>query len=420
MTLPQRPPAILSRPFLAVTGSALLVFIGFGATIALLPQYVKEDLGRGDTAVGVVFGSISVAAVAVRAVAGGWGDRYGRRVLMVAGAAVTGAAIALHGLADDLPTLIGLRLLTGAGEGVFFVGAATLISDLAPADRRGEAISYFSVATYAGLGIGPTLGEAVLDGAGFTPAWAVAGGLCLVGAALATVVPARVRRSGSDPAAVAAPVTGARRFFHPAAIGPGSVLALGLIGYASFSAYVPLHVDSVGLDDSRYVFLFYSALVVAVRLFGARLPDVLGPRVSGTSALVVLSAGLLVLFSWRSGPGVFAATVGVAGGMSLLYPALFTAAVNRAPDEERASVVASFTMFFDVSVGVGGLVLGIVAGLSSPQGAFLAGAVIAASGILLLLGVVAPSRRVTTDRSPPARPGPPPTPPPRRAPAAER
>ena len=43
-----------------------------------------------------------------------------------------------------------------------FVGAATLVADLAPPERRAEAASYFSVAVFGGLGIGPIIGEAVL------------------------------------------------------------------------------------------------------------------------------------------------------------------------------------------------------------------------------------------------------------------
>ena len=60
--------------------------------------------------------------------------------------------------------LILLRVVTGFGEAGFFVGAATMITDLAPVERRGEAVSYWSVAVYGGLSFGPVLGG-VLCGA---------------------------------------------------------------------------------------------------------------------------------------------------------------------------------------------------------------------------------------------------------------
>ena len=63
----------------------------------------------------------------------------------------------------------------GLGEAAFFVGAATMITDLAPIERRGEAISYWSVAVYSGLAFGP-LGEVVLDAADYDAVWIVVGG----------------------------------------------------------------------------------------------------------------------------------------------------------------------------------------------------------------------------------------------------
>ena len=57
-----------------------------------------------------------------------------------------------------------------------FVGVATAAQDLAPDHRRGEAASYFSVALYGGLALGPLIGEALVPH-GFTTLWLVLGGL---------------------------------------------------------------------------------------------------------------------------------------------------------------------------------------------------------------------------------------------------
>src|SRR5919112_914537 len=88
-----------------------------------------------------------------------------------------------------LGALVLLRVLTGVGEAAVFVGAATAVQDLAPPSRRGEAASYFSVAVYGGLALGPALGEAVLDGAGSDAAWLVSAGGCLAAAVLGRWTP---------------------------------------------------------------------------------------------------------------------------------------------------------------------------------------------------------------------------------------
>jgi len=54
-------------------------------------------------------------------------------------------AIAGYTLAGTLATLIALRLVTGVGEALVFVGTGTIVADLAPVDRRGEALSIYTI-----------------------------------------------------------------------------------------------------------------------------------------------------------------------------------------------------------------------------------------------------------------------------------
>jgi hypothetical protein len=127
---------------------------GDGVLIPAVPRYVQGPLGTGDVAVGLVVGAFSLSAFFLRPWAGRPGDRWGRRPLMLVGAGMFTASVLGYGLASSPQTLAGLRLLTGAGEAFFFVGAITAVADLAPARRRGEAISLASLALYVGSASG--------------------------------------------------------------------------------------------------------------------------------------------------------------------------------------------------------------------------------------------------------------------------
>src|SRR4030095_8799623 len=105
------------------------------------------------------------------------GDTRGRRVLAVSGATVVGVSILAYAAATELWMLVLARLLTGAGEAAMFVGVATAAQDLAPDHRRGEAASYFSVALYGGLAVGPPIGESLVAH-GFTTLWIALAGFC--------------------------------------------------------------------------------------------------------------------------------------------------------------------------------------------------------------------------------------------------
>ena len=71
-------------------------------------------------------------------------------------------------------------------------------------------------------------------------------------------------------------------------------------------------------------------------------------------------------------------------GVSLLYPSLFPLVVDAAPEAERSQAIATFTLFFDVSQGLGAFVLGIVVSLSSERWAFGAAGLLSLAGLALL------------------------------------
>jgi MFS family permease len=325
--------------------------------------------------VGIAVGALFIGAVALRPYAGRFGDRFGRRVLIVSGALTVAVSILIYGTVESLGFLIAARVLTGLGEAAFFVGAATMVADLAPVDRRGEAFSYWSVAVYGGMAFGPVIGEGVLDSSGASTVWIVASALAFVAAALGFFTREVPRPEG-------APID--RRIVNRAAVGPGTVLFSGLIALAAFVSFVPLYVDSVGLDSADSVFLLYGGLVLAVRVIGARLPDLLGARRAGVIALVCTAIGMTLMASWSSTAGLLVGTASFGVGMSLLYPALLVLALSNAPETERASVVGTFSSFFDMSQGLGALTAGGVAEAIGYRGAFGAGAVSALIGITLL------------------------------------
>ncbi|MFN7149755.1 MAG: MFS transporter [Microthrixaceae bacterium] len=370
---PPRRSRLITVPFAMVTASTFAYFMAMGALLPVLPRYVEDGLGGGSVAVGVTVGVFSLAAAALRPFAGRLGDLRGRRLLVVGGSALFGLSVLSYSFVDSLALLIVVRLLTGIGEAAMWVGAATAVQDMAPDDRRGEAASYFSVALYAGLAFGPALGEWVLDRSGFDAVWYSAGGLALVAAVLGLATP-KVIAHEQQPF----------RLLHPTAIAPGFVLLLGLLPFVGFTAFLPLYGPDVGIDDVAPLFVLYGGLVLVIRVVGARLPDRLGWRRASTAALTVLGGAGIMLGLWAATAGVWLATVGLAMGMSLLFPALFSSMVSKVPEAERGQAVGTFSVFFDLASGIGPPVLGVIVALGSYRAGFAAAGLAALGGLALL------------------------------------
>ncbi len=292
---------------------------------------------------------------------------------------LTVAAVVFHLAVADLATFIVARLLLGAGEGFFFVAALSAGSDLAPDERRGEAISFLSLSLYLGIAIGPPIGEAMLRAGSFDVVWMTAAGVAVLAAGLTLLIP-------ETSPAVAVPGPRPRApFLHPAGVFPGLVTLLGLWGMAGFLTFLPLHARDVGLADAGVPLALYALIVVGLRVVGARWPDRFGAaRLSG-AALALSAAGLAILGLVPTVVGLIAGAAVFAAGVAFTMPALLALAVSRVPETERGTVVGTTTLFVDLAFGVAPVGLGLIADRAGYGPTFLVSALLAAvaSGLLL-------------------------------------
>ncbi|HWL44789.1 MAG TPA: MFS transporter [Ilumatobacter sp.] len=375
------PRPLWTAQFAVLLLCGLANFTAIGAVSPLVPRYVKDELGASDFMVGLLVAIYAVSAVLVRPGAAGLSNRRGRRVLVVSGAAISGVSLILYAVAPNFIALVPARLLTGVGQALYFTGAATMVAELAPENRRGEAVSYFSVAVYLGTGFGPLLGELLRDAASVATGFVAAGVVGLSAAAIGTRT--------TETLTPAQRVVGRSRFeFNRAALAPGMVLALGMVANVVFASFMPLYADELGMSGVGLVYAVYAVTIIGVRVLGARLPDVLGPGLAGTLATVIIAIGMALIAVVRSEVTLYIGAVVFAIGISFHYPSLMALVVNRASAEERSGAVASFTAFFDVASGIGGLLVGAVVTFGGYRSAFATAALCAVAGLFLLRTVV--------------------------------
>jgi MFS family permease len=367
---------LLSRPFAVNWASTFFLLLAIGMLLPVLPVYARGPLDAGGVGIGLAVAAASPAAFVFQPLAGRLGDRRGRRVLIVGGGTLAAVSVAAYTVAETLPALVALRLVTGVGEALIFVGTATVVNDLAPERRRGEALSLYSLAVWGGLAAGPLVGELVLGDDRFDAVWLGAALFALAGGLVGLALPeTRPREAAGQPPG---------RLVSRAALLPGLALAASMIGFAGFAAFVPLYAREIGMSGAGAVFAVNAVVVVAIRSLGRRIPDRAGPKRTAAAALVLVTAGFLAVALSSTPAGLFAGTVVLAVGQALLFPALMTIAVSAAPVAERSAAVGSFTAFADLGFAVGAIGLGAVETAAGADGVFVAAACAAALGLVPL------------------------------------
>jgi MFS family permease len=298
--------------------------------------------------------------------------------------------MALQGGCHSLLPLLMLRAVVGFGEAALWVGAATWATDLASPGRRAEATSYQSAAVFVGLGLGPVVGNWLSTREDYTAGF-VLSAVCM-GISAVVVLAVHDDRADLQHVTNDSPPWW-HALLHPAGLTTGVVLALAMVGYTAWAGFLALRADEVGTNPGT-IFAVYSALVLCVRVLGARLPERIGLGRCAAAALSGITVGLVVMAAVDGVTGLWVGSILAAGGVSLMYPALTALSVNQVSDAERTAVVSTFTMFFEVGAGIGGLLCGAVASVSSYQGGFAVGAMAVVVGLAVLwFAVLLPRRR---------------------------
>ena len=364
--------------------SSLVFFTGGGAVLTVSPRFAEGPIGADALGFGIAIGIWSFASLAVRPVVGWSADRYGRRPLLVIGATLTVVALAIHLVTTTLPVFVGARAILGVAEAAFLVAALAASGDLAPPGRTGEALSLVSLSLYVGLVVGPVLGEAVLGAAGYTGVWLLAGGLTAVSAVLAWLVPETRPPLLPNATGTGSGTSRRGRLFHPAGLLPGVLILCGIWGMATFLTFVPLHATRLGLAGAGPALAVFGVVVIAVRLFGAKLPDrVGGVRLTGV-ALVFTATGLVIIGAVGGLLGLLVGSAVLGVGVAMTMPAVLTLAIGRAPATERGSVVGTASLFLDLAFGFALVVLAPIAVAAGYPALFLASAVVALAGLAVL------------------------------------
>lgn len=367
---------LLTRAFVTLAIADLAYFTAVGVAIHTLPLYVTGPVGSDEAGAGLAFGVFGVTALVCRPYAGRLSDTRGRRPLLFVGAMLCALGMVLIPYVDSLALIVGIRLMQGVAEAAFFVAGFALLADLAPPDRMGEALSYNSLGLYLGIAFGPPLGEVLLEQWGYDVAWYGATALAALAGVLSLLLvePPHDREAG-----------GHGRLIHV----PGIAVSLGfftsLAAIGGFLTFASLYSEDVGMSNTSLALLTYGCVVVACRIFFARVPDRLPSLPLGAASLTAIAAGLVLIAVVRHPAALLVGAVIMAVGVAFSTPAFFAAIFATASPAERGAAAGTASMFIDLGLGFGPIALGLVADARGIPWALAAGAGIALVGALWTL-----------------------------------
>jgi MFS family permease len=371
------PRPLWTRTFVLAILATTALFLTLYLPLPVLPPQAKA-LGASTAGVGVAIGIFSLAAMVVRLLSGPLMDRGRRKEWLLGGLAVFALTALGYGYAPGFGSFLALRVLQGIGWGAVVTGVAGIVADLAPAERRGEAVGYWGLAPTLAMAVGPWMGGLIMAARDARVVFVGAGSLGVVAFAFLLPVPdVRPQAPAARQGPLIAFPTGARL--------PALVLLLSSFSYGAVVAFLPVeladHPGRAGL-----FFTLYAVAILLARPLSGTLSDRLGRAAVILPGLALGAVGaFLVGFAAHPGALPAAALLYGAGVGGASFPGLMALAVDRCPPATRTAGMALFFSAYDVAIASGSALLGLV----YQAAGFRALNTVAASCILLSLVVLA-------------------------------
>jgi MFS family permease len=310
-------------------------------------------------------------------------DRRDRRRLLMAGRAISGAAVGVlavllvsHGVSPQ--AVLVTAAVMGIGHAVSLPAMQALTPALVPDEDLEQALAFGSVAPSIARTVGPALGAGLLVLGGPALAFAVAALSHWFFVLVLVWVRARPqRREAGRPS-----MLGGLRYLVADRTTALLLIAVAMMGFGAdpVITLTPSLADRLG-GGSELVGLFasvFGAGAVLVVVFFRRLRGLLTLRLVGVAGYLVVTVGLVVAAVVPTVPGATAAFLINGAGFMMATVALTTRIQRRVPDELRGRVMALWGVAFLGSRPIAAPVNGAVADLVSVQVALLAAAAVVA------------------------------------------
>ncbi len=369
-----------NRNYCKVMAANFTLFFAFYVLTPLLPLYLSEHFGTTKDVIGLVLSGYTITALLVRPFSGYVVDTFPRKTVLMIAFGAFAIFFAGYLAASTLLMFTIVRTLHGGPFGSVTTANATVAIDVLPSSRRTEGIGYYGLSNNLAMATAPTIGIWLYQ---LTDSFDFLFWLALIVACAGWMIDSTVKLK---PKASAAPSAGPShlsldRFF----LTRGWLLGVNMIAFGfSFgvlSNYLAIYGKEVmGITGGTGTyFLLCSIGLILSRLQGSK--ALRAGRVTHNAAEgMVISLVGYTLFIFMPTlfagnhiaimTGYYGSALLIGLGNGHMWPAFQNMTINVARNNQRGTANSTILISWDIGMGLGILIGGIVAELLGYSAAF--------------------------------------------------
>ena len=357
-----------------------MIFFSFMLVTPLLPIYLSETFAADKHVIGVVLSGYTLTALLVRPFSGFIVDSYPRKQVLLICFFLMFIFFAGYLVAGSLLLFAIVRTLHGAPFGATTVANSTVAIDVLHPSRRAEGIGYYGLSNNIATAISPSVAIYIYQLThNFDLIFAISMAVAGIGLIINSTVKLEKRELIKDKKVISLD-----RFFLLKSWSQSLTMVCFAFSYGILSTYIAIYgKEQLGITSGTGLFFLLMSLgLICSRLIGNKSLSK-GKIVENASIGILISlVGYFIFAAVNNSFGYYSAALIIGLGNGHMFPAFQTMYINLAPHSQRGTANSSLLISWDVGVGLGILMGGVVVEYFGYNASFWV------SAVVNLLGVV--------------------------------
>lgn len=381
-----------NRNYCKVMAANFSLFFAFYVMTPLLPLYLSEHFGATKDVIGLVLSGYTITALLFRPFSGYFVDSFPRKTVLMVCFGAFSVFFAGYLAASTLLLFTIVRTLHGGPFGALTVSNSTVAIDVLPSSRRTEGIGYYGLSNNLAMAIAPTIGIFIYK---YTDSFELLFWIALIVACAGWLVDATVQLKDKEIVSNKSKLSFDRFFLTR-----GWLLGLNMVAFgfcfgvlSNYLAIYGKEVMGITGGTGTYFMLCSVGLILSRLQGGKALRQGRLTHNAGTGMVVSLVGYTLfillpTLSQWSMVNGPWSMVLGYYGSALLIglgnghmWPAFQNMTINVARNNQRGTANSTILISWDIGMGLGILLGGVIAEYLGYASAFWTVAAVNAIGV---------------------------------------
>lgn len=368
-----------NRNYCKVMTANFTLFFAFYVLTPLLPLYLSEHFGATKDVIGLVLSGYTITALLFRPFSGYVVDTFPRKTVLMVSFGAFAIFFAGYLAASTLLLFMIVRTLHGGPFGALTVANSTVAIDVLPSSRRTEGIGYYGLSNNLAMALAPTIGIFIYR---YSHSFELLFWLALVVACVGWIVDSTVSLSVRETVRSKSKLS-LDRFF----LVRGWLLGLNMVAFGfSFgvlSNYLAIYGKEVmGITGGTGAyFMLCSVGLILSRLQGGKALRQGRVTHNAGEGMVISLVGYTLFILIPTWWGYYGSALLIGLGNGHMWPAFQNMTINVAGNNQRGTANSTILISWDIGMGLGILVGGVIAEFMGYAAAFWTVVLVNASGV---------------------------------------